>query len=178
MHYLADLWGYWNTNPRYVMSVAVAVGILAVATVVAGFFIIGSPTQARLNKLDAQKVSDLQNIQMEVQVYRKEKGILPAQLSDLADPLSYFTVPIDNQWGTSYKYAVLSNHSFELCATFNAVTPVNHSAYSQPIAPEVDDGDYWIHGIGYTCFVRTIDPQKYPVTPGAASTTPAKAVAQ
>src|SRR5665811_1340717 len=66
MHFIADLNGYWDANPSYRMMIRIAVAVLAVVTIVSGFFIVGTPAQARLARYDAQKVSDLQNIQSQV----------------------------------------------------------------------------------------------------------------
>src|ERR1035437_4871969 len=73
MHFIADLKGYWDAFPKRRNMVRVGVAILAVATIVAGFFIVGTPAQARLQRFDAQKVSDLQNIQSQVVSYWQAK---------------------------------------------------------------------------------------------------------
>src|SRR3989338_7527177 len=69
MHFIADLKGYWDTFPERRNWVRIGVAVLAVATIVAGFFIVGTPAQARLARFDAQKVNDLQNIQYRVTNY-------------------------------------------------------------------------------------------------------------
>ena len=122
MHFIADLWGHWNQYPGRKRAVAIGVGILAVATIVAGFFIIGTPAQARRYQYDEQKVSDLQTIQSEVISYWQEEGKLPTSLAVLNDPAAGVTVPVDEQTGQPYQYSVLSKLAFKLCANFNAET--------------------------------------------------------
>ncbi|MCX6721446.1 MAG: DUF5671 domain-containing protein [Candidatus Staskawiczbacteria bacterium] len=138
-------------------------GVLVLAAIIGAFFIVGSPTSARLVQFDQQKVSDLQNIQYQIVNYWQTKQKLPATLSDLTDPISGFTAPIDQQTKSSYEYNIkdATTLSFELCATFNKpshknITPM--AAY--PIGAGI--GQNWDHGTGSVCFERTIDKQLYP----------------
>ncbi len=173
LHFLADLKGYWIANVKKGNMVGIAVGILAVATVVAGFFIIGTPSHVRDLRLDSQRVSDLQSIQSQVTYYYQQKQKLPKSLSDLTDPLANFIVPVDPETSAAYSYTSTSTLSFSLCATFKAassdqkgrggVGPTNMTYPSMGI----DMGgisDNWQHTTGQACFTRTIDPQKFPST--------------
>ena len=80
MHFFADLKNYWDTNPSRRLYVRIGVAVLAVVTIGAGFFIVGTPAEARLARFDAQKVNDLQNIQSQVVYYWQAKQKLPARL--------------------------------------------------------------------------------------------------
>ncbi|MEK7602248.1 MAG: DUF5671 domain-containing protein [Patescibacteria group bacterium] len=172
MHFLADLRGYWIENVQKGNMVGVAVGVLAIATIVAGFFIVGSPSHVRDLRYDDQKVSDLQNIQYQLTNYFQQKRALPKTLDELNDPLTNTIVPVDGQTGTAYTYEVKTPLSFSLCATFNAPTPDTAGrgnygkdvSYPQPIGPDPLN-ENWKHGVGETCFDRTIDPTKYPAVP-------------
>lgn len=170
MHFLADIWGYWITYPARAMYVGWAVAALLVVTVVLGFFIIGSPMDARLYKYDEQKVSDLQNIQWQVVNFYQQKGRLPASLQELVDPISGLVIPVDPQSGEQYSYKA-ADLSFELCASFNMDARPNaqYQMYARPMSePELGvDGDLaqspWNHGPGEMCFDREIDPERYPL---------------
>lgn len=167
MHFIADLRGYWDSFPKRRCMVRIAVAILAVVTIVAGFFIVGTPMEARLQRYDTEKVSDLQNIQSQITTYYQAKQKLPAQLSDLNSSLSYGPLPVDVQTGAAYEYAPTGALSFKLCATFNAQGRGNQAVSAQPVAvtPLGDKEmtqDNWQHGEGRVCFVRTIDPSFYP----------------
>jgi hypothetical protein len=168
MHFIADLWGYWDQYPMRNRMVAWGTGVLVVVTVIAGFFIVGTPAQARLVRFDDQKVQDLQNIQYQVVNYWQSKQKLPAVLSDLNDPLSNYTVPSDPQAGDSYTYKATGTLSFQLCATFNALSSGTNPNLTTPAAPAPMGQagkpvqDNWGHGTGTVCFDRTIDPQRYP----------------
>ena len=169
LHFLADFWGYWDINPRYARSIAIAVGVLVVATILSGFLIIGTPGEVRLYRFDDQKVSDLQSIQSEVVNYWQTEDKLPSTLSDLTDSIGGFTVPVDPQSGAAYRYATSSALSFKLCATFNAATQSDSptvQSYSYAVPAGVGGSnlfnDSWYHTAGDVCFARTIDPKRYP----------------
>jgi hypothetical protein len=169
MHFIADLKGYWDAFPARRNWIRSGVGVLAVVTIVAGFFIVGTPAQARLARFDAQKVSDLQNIQSQVTTYYQAKQKLPAALTDINTSLSYGPLPVDAQTGESYIYQATGALSFKLCAVFNAESRANQIDTTRvAVAPTMPVGvkgtmqDNWQHSSGNVCFDRTIDPSFYP----------------
>ena len=170
INFIADLRGYWDMFPKRRKLVCISVSILAIITVVAGFFIVGTPANARLARFDSQRVNDLQNIQSQVITYWQAKQKLPSVISDLNNSLSYGPLPVDPQTKESYVYKQTDTLSFKLCATFNA-----RSRGSQISSPEVMEPynresaykgmvkeDNWQHERGQVCFDRTIDPSFYP----------------
>lgn len=183
LHFLADIWGYWDKNPRYAQSIGWASALLIILTIAAGMLIIGTPNQVRLYRFDDQKVSDLQNIQSQIINYWQQEGTLPPSLSSLNDSINGFTVPSDGQTGGSYSYQILGTYSFELCANFNAPTQSDSpslNSYSQPMPAGTYGADLtlsdWYHVAGQSCFTRTIDPKRYPVN--TASVNPGTKSAQ
>lgn len=126
----------------------------------AGFLLIGSPSYQRQIRIDDQRVNDLQNIQYQVVEYWIPKGELPSSLSDLDNPLTGFSVPVDPETMQSYEYRATGDLTFELCATFTTElesgTPVRPTEPYMPIGSE-----HWDHGAERTCFTRTIDPELY-----------------
>lgn len=168
MHFVADLRGYWEANPLRRRYVAIGVAVLALGTIISGFFIVGTPGQARMARFDDAKITDLQNIQSQVVYYWQAKQALPASLDDLNNSLSYGTVPVDSQTGQPYGYQITGNLSFRLCAVFNAEGGQSFNGYSTPRAMMLEYPekfpvqDNWQHGSGEVCFDRTIDPSFYP----------------
>lgn len=160
MHFLADFRGYWTKNPGRANLVGVATGILVLAAIVAGFFIMGTPGQVRLYRFDNQKVSDLQNIQWQIVDFWQRKEMLPASLAELEDPISGWQIPVDPQ-GQEYRYERTGETSFRLCATFNAESRVDYSESMPSRAYGTLDGNFQ-HDAGEHCFDRTIDPERYP----------------
>lgn len=170
LHFLADMRGYWIAHPKRANLVGAGAGVAVLAAIVAGFFLVGSPMAARDIRLDIERVNDLQNIQGQIVNYYQMKEELPAGLSDLQDPLSYFTLPADPVSGADYEYRKVGDLTFELCAVFaregqdltgRGSFPEGGMSMSYP-SP---DGslENWMHGAGEQCFERTIDPERYPV---------------
>ncbi len=164
LHFLADIRGYWAENPSRAKMVGYAAGLLVLLSIIAGFFIMGSPAQVRLYRFDDQKVSDLQNIQWQIVNFWQEKQALPKSLADLEDPISGFIAPKDPQTGEMYSYETGPGLSFTLCATFNAESqgPARSSPYYNEFLGDVKGNDNWQHGAGEHCFERSIDPDRYP----------------
>src|SRR3989338_8602884 len=161
MHFLADIWGFWTRNPSQARMVNWGVGVLVLATIAAGFFIVGTPQEARLYRVDQQKVYDLQNIQSQIVTYWQYKQMLPSTLEELNDPLYGTTVPQDPQTGESYGYERTSQSSFKLCADFNKESRGIGTSYAAPL--ERYSGEQsWEHVTGEVCFDRTIDPERFP----------------
>lgn len=161
LHFLADLRGYWIQHPQRARMVGWGAGMLVLITIIAGFFIMGSPAQMRLYRFDAQKVSDLQNIQWQLVDFWQRKQTLPANLSELEDPISGWISPKDPQSGEVYRYERTGSNSFKLCATFNAESQ-KQNAESMPVRAYGTLEGNFEHGSGEVCFDRTIDPERYP----------------
>ena len=166
MHFIADLRGYWEMFPARKRMVGIGTGVLAIVVIIAGFFIVGTPGQARLYRFDAQKVNDLQTIQSQVTSYYQAKQKLPTALADINTSLSYGPLPVDPQTGESYIYQSAGALSFKLCANFNAASRGSQSANAVSTIP-LPAGikgtqDNWQHDAGQVCFDRTIDPAFYP----------------
>jgi hypothetical protein len=162
MHFIADLWGYWKLFPSRNRSVGIATLVLVFLSVIAGFFIVGTPAQARLARFDAQKINDLQGIQSQIVNYWQSKHKLPILLSDLQDPLIGFVPPSDPQTTTPYEYKSTDPLSFELCATFNSNgSALGGGSMPMPARPYglSSTDQNWQHPAGHVCFTRTIDPQ-------------------
>lgn len=167
LHFMADLRGYWNVNPAKAKSVNWGVAAVVLVAIIAGFFIVGTPQDARMYRFDQQKVNDLMSIQWQIINYYQQEGELPETLTDLRDPLTGFVLPTDPQTGESYGYESLQNLTFELCAEFNRES---HGLGGETPKPMFDrsfapgfENENWQHGTGEACFERTIDPDRFPL---------------
>lgn len=154
-----------GTGPNKWIAIAALVAVFG--SIFGGVFVIGSPWQQRLRRLDEQRVKDLQMIQSTIVAnYWQMKGSLPATLDDLSDSISGFRAGKDPITGAPYTYRVTGVHAFSLCADFQAIGGDDMGAsYPYPVYP----GSYgqaketWDHGAGKACFDRKIDPELYPV---------------
>lgn len=164
-YYLDDLKDRLTGSRRTLWRVVAVV--LVVGSIVAGFSVLGTPQSQRMLRYDSQKVSDLQNIQWQLVNYWQQKGVLPASLSQLEDPISGFIAPLDPQSKKPYEYKKTGTMSFDLCAEFNKSLEgrnVSKGEISYPV-PAGGLSDNWQHEAGLKCFSRSIDPELYPVRP-------------
>ena len=149
----------------YIIIAVVAISI------VAGFFVLGTPQAERLKKLDDTRISNLQDIQWQIINYWQTKKTLPENLDLLVNETQGTRPPVDPETQSVYEYKILDSKklTFELCATFAA----ENSSMANESQPKVIYGPYgqepaqwnWQHKIGRTCFERTIDPDMYPPNP-------------
>jgi len=186
-YYIFELWNNkvfgFNIKSGPIFSSVSA--ILVVGAIVYSFSIMGSPTMQRLLRLDDKRVNDLQSIQYQIINYWQQKEKLPEKLSNLSNPLSGYSLPIDPEFGkgNTYEYFAKDKLKFELCATFVLPMPKGWREYSDGgIMPMADYGgkdiatisypypggginESWDHQAGRTCFERTIDKDIYPPFP-------------
>ena len=116
-------------------SIAVVVG-----AVIAGLWLIGSPTEQRQQRLDARRVSDLVQLSQAVYRHRNERRALPGSTSDLVDGRRLSRLPSDPSTEEPYEYRVTGERQFELCAVF-----------ARPSRSE-DAQDFWHHEAGRHCY--------------------------
>ena len=161
-YYLAELRRETPEVPKNARMARMVALLIIVATIIGAFFISGSPFRARLEKLDNQRISDLQNIQSQIVYYWQKKGAIPINLNELNDSISGYSAPKDPETGTVYEYNGLSDLIFELCTNFSAVSPADQAnRYPSEIGPMGLENYSWQHKAGRTCFTRTIDPVLY-----------------
>lgn len=144
---------------------ATALSVVTLASIVAGFFIIGTPSTQRNRRFDEQRVSDLQSIQNQITYHWTQKGSLPANLAGLNDNISGFVAPSDPETKAQYEYRVTGTGTFELCADFKTVGPASNLNSPRTLAYSPNDpySQSWSHKAGHTCFDRSIDPELYKV---------------
>ncbi len=144
-----------------------ALGILALGSIVAGFFIVGTPGDQRKLRFDDQRANDLQNLVNEINNFWSIEEKLPLSLSDLNAKESsrgYSINTIDPQTKTEYEYRPLEKLDYELCAEFSL--PSDAKVYGEKeilaVAPYGSPyGQTWKHKAGRSCFKRTVDPAMF-----------------
>ncbi|PKL36650.1 hypothetical protein CVV38_01975 [Candidatus Peregrinibacteria bacterium HGW-Peregrinibacteria-1] len=163
LYYMRDMVGKIKRNRVY----AVGLSIVVLSSLVAGFLIVGSPAHQRKVRFDIQRVNDLSAIQEEVVAYWEMKEVLPESLEVMKNDVTmmgYYYSTVDPVTEVPYEYNVISNLSFELCAEFETEGDAhNVKRYGDRyFYRDVEGGPTWEHGVGRTCFERTIDPDLYP----------------
>ena len=129
--------------------------VIAVAAVVYGIVLAGTPATGRLQRLDEQRVSDLRLIQEEIlnNIYGTERynpqplgertlpKPLPVDLQQVAVGASYSKIEMnDPETGIPYVYRPdMAGTTFQLCATFSLVRDQDYDIF-------------WNHPAGEKCF--------------------------
>lgn len=130
-------------------KVLLVVSSLAViVSIVAGFFILGSPVNQRKIRFDQQRVNSLQSIESSVNNYWQLHERLPATIGELGPQGKY--IALDPETNQAYEYSPLGVKNFRVCATFD--TKINQSM-NQVTYPS---GETWDHPAGHYCFDRTV----------------------
>jgi Domain of unknown function (DUF5671) len=134
--------GAMGASPRTLLGVIF--GTATAAAVAGGFLMVGSPGEARLKRLDDQRVKDLQWISSVVNSYRTRTGTLPASLDAVHTQGAWRMPPHDPETGHTYEYRVLVDNRYELCATFDRGSDEEHGLWSRDV--------FWAHTSGRQCF--------------------------
>jgi len=132
----------------------IAATIVVTFAIVWGFVVAGSPATRRLERLDEQRLQDLQNIASEIQSMvinsdkkRELKEPLPKTLDEVAQRARASRVNShDPQTGEPYRYTIKNETTYELCATFSK-------------GRDSDSRVFWNHPAGPHCFtINVLDP--------------------
>jgi len=172
----AAVFGYYiwelrrkETASKTPKTLAWILSLVVVASIVSGFFIVGTPGDQRRMKFDEQRINHLQELQGQIINFWQQKGTLPENLDQLENSLSGFEVRKDPKTEEPYGYSVKSEFVFELCANFETSTsdskygPMRQKSYY----PYYDAmGQNWEHDQGRKCFERVIDPELYNIKDG------------
>ena len=133
------------TRPRaIVLGFAVA---LVVGAVAGGLFVLGSPAEQRVRRLDTRRVTDLAQIRGAVDAYWTTHGRLPESVAALAAAQGPYlkTHERDPVTGQPYEYRVLTTDTYELCGTFERES-TEDERYVMPYG-----GAPWSHPAGRHC---------------------------
>jgi len=161
-YYIWDLKRKDRETSKTPKTLAWIISSIVLASVVAGFFIIGTPADQREKRFDEQRISDLQMLQSQIVSYWIRKESLPQELNDLEDSISGFFVPKDPKADAPYGYKVIDPLSFELCAAFKTSSKdFGKSRGVKPAYPYDSFQQNWNYEPGEACFARTIDPELY-----------------
>ena len=167
-YYFYDLKRDVGQKSNQIKLLAWAVSFAVLASIVGGFFIMGSPFTLRMKRFDERRGNDLQNIQYQIVNFYQRKGELPNSLDELKDPIAGFNIPVDPERAVPYGYEKVSDLNFKLCADFslasNAQTDSKYMTRPMPISSEFFPvNENWRHQKGAVCFDRKIDKDLYPI---------------
>jgi hypothetical protein len=122
--------------------------VLVLGAVGAGFYVLGSPGEQRLLRLDERRVEDLNGIRAGVNAHWRTNQRLPESLDDARQGTALYRDPVSSD---PYEYRVLDERSYELCATFDREFTPEEPALAVRL---------WPHPAGRHCF--TLGPEGRP----------------
>ena len=162
-YYIWDLRKKDTATSKTPKILAWVVAFTVLASIVWGFFIIGTPREQRDRRFDEQRINNLQLIQDQIVNYWIQKERLPQNLGELEDNITGFVVPKDPESNLPYEYNITASLSFELCATFKTSSKDFGVSYKGAgyFYPSDSFQQNWDHTAEKTCFARTIDPELY-----------------
>ena len=122
---------------------AAAVLVIA-AALAAGFYVAGSPTEARERRLDQQRIEDLRDIARAIDAYHHDHpGAIPPNLDTVPSPSGNAVATRDPVTREPYEYQPSGDGRYQLCARFARVYDGDR------------DADFWRHPAGRSCFAFT-----------------------
>lgn len=127
------------SSGKAVLSIA---SVVVLGSIVAGVILVGGPAEGRMERLDDERVEDLQEIMRAVDRFWKEHERLPAGLEDLAREPRTRVNTLDPGSAEAYEYAILSEDTYHLCAVFDGESRALRRATT----------DFWSHSGGRHCF--------------------------
>jgi hypothetical protein len=144
--------------------IGAGVVVAALAAIAGGLWLVGSPGAARRMRLDERRVTDLQSIATNVDVYWARQRVLPETLEVMWATSAGRPTPVDPVSAQPYEYRVLGANEYELCATFDAESQPGRHDDSPPFGADVrpdrygDSPAFWRHGAGRQCYPLTPKP--------------------
>lgn len=129
---------------------AIAASAVVLLAIVAGLVVIGSPSEVRAQRLDEQRVRNLQAIASAIERHRRTNDTVPASLVTLRQSEQQVALPIEDPESRElYDYRATGASSYELCALFDTVLNANDGRIPA----------FWSHSAGRHCFLIDVKPQ-------------------
>lgn len=128
--------------------------LVIIISFIASLFVVESPTQTRNRKFDVVIINDFYAIDSALNSYYADKGKLPESLQELQAETIYLQDDVlkDSATNQFYKYQVIEDKKYELCATFKSANkntnPNDFESYADP---------RWLHEAGYQCIKNKIE---------------------
>jgi hypothetical protein len=124
---------------------AIAIGVVVIATVAAAIATMGTPWQQRRVRLDEARVGDLIRVRDAVNCYFRKHDKLPANVAAALCENSDARVA-DLETHRPYEYLPTGNNTYRLCAVFDIDTRTLRGRIP------LDHAKAWDHPAGRYCF--------------------------
>lgn len=140
------------SGPALLLGLVAAAVAVVLGTAVA---VLDSPSEARRQRLDDQRVQDLSEIAHAVDLYWAQHDAMPPDLDALVDWQAFDEVPRDPESDEPYRYRATGERTFELCAEF-----AHGSGDDEPYTSWRRKPGFWPHPAGEHCFELEVDDSK------------------
>ncbi|MFH1425856.1 MAG: DUF5671 domain-containing protein [Candidatus Kerfeldbacteria bacterium] len=150
-YYIYDL---KDKHAKGLRILAIVVSAIVLASIIIGFFYIGSPWTMRERRIDEQRIQNLQMIENNIQYYFDQNDKLPQTMEQIPKQTYEFISTTDPITGKEYTYEVTSELTFKLCAEFSL--PSYAVEYGRVDLTKAMPENSWEHTSGTTCFAHTI----------------------
>jgi hypothetical protein len=157
-YYLADVRGYWQTHEKESIRYGMAVSVLVLIALVAGFRSNETPSEVRERNIDRTQISDLMNVQSYIESYAYTRGTLPTTIEEAYGGIEAPQAP---RGRTPYAYEAVGADSFKLCAEFSAPSRrTDRVSYPSTVAEPlmIKNPFNWDYEAGMWCFERVLNP--------------------
>jgi len=139
---------------------AIAATAVIVAAVIAGVVLTEGPGTARAERFDRERLDNLNSLAQLIDDHYITHETLPESISVFDTDANYDRFSTDPRTGTPYRYDILSDASYRLCATFETEGPHEFALYYR-IAWDIGTDPRTveprtIEGPGEQCFVISI----------------------
>lgn len=153
-------------NKYYLFTASLC--IFVILLIIICFSIIGTPFEQKAISLDKQRISAIQNIREQIQIYANSKG-LPSSLSQISElnSSSYSNILKDPENSKPYDYQKLSETNYQICGTFSADSDKQDSYTLQNFLIKNS-----VYKKGYNCFNFALQLQNSYLTPPTLTPTP------
>lgn len=131
--------------------------LCVLAAIVAGLWVVGSPSQARKEKADERRVEDLEQLAQVARGYFVNYHALPKDQATLYAEASsgYGGQMLDPVTGKQYGYRVKDKATFELSATFETDRSKDEKPRYYGFPEELP---FWRHNAGHQWFAVKAKP--------------------
>ncbi len=120
--------------------VLIVLGILFLAAIAGGFYVVGSPNKAQDLTQDQERVTAVLNLSSAVENYHNTQGELPQSLDRLVGNTYLQSLPKDPKSKKDYEYTKVDDTNYKICAEFatsaqqttGSDTPPMEGIYAHP----------------------------------------------
>jgi len=111
-------------SPLYFKLIGGLMILIVVVGIVFGFLAAGTPSKARLQRLDIETADNLSQISYAINDFAASQNKLPAGISQLKNNPTYagYFYGISEEGIKNYEYRITDKTHYQLCGTFNLAT--------------------------------------------------------